>query len=502
MRTLTRTAMRCAPGALGALGAPLVHGVLWVMLAVFGVASAGCTSIIRGTVRTHDLAPNGLSRADDAFRRSLVTGGYTAAFARTRSAKNGAPDDVLLRALYRGLTGLYAGQLDESAAAFALADRLADERITRSASRSAMSLVLNDAVLPFMPSRTERLMLHFYAMQAYDRAGRPTDALVEARKLGASLEGVNLPTLSGAERALHATLRDAAGAMFESAGEQNDALVSYRNAALLRGASRGYVDSVRLAPPRGDSAILVVFVESGFVAHRVDRSLTIALGPDSSVADSGWTDRDDWTSSGQWGGDRTMHLGGRSATFVRVAWPALVRARAMEHDMTFTLADGQLKNVSASSSLAAQGADLSNALAADFRRARPWMLTRAIARSLAKGATTEALREKHGEWAGALASMAGSAIERADTRSWQLLPERLSVVRLMVPAGRQSAAVRIANREDGDLTVRIPEVEVAAGETRVVSTRLWRSNVELRPPVAASRDITNDTFRAQLRTRR
>lgn len=493
--------MRAAPRSPGRIAwraRTLRTSMRLAMLLACGGVSTGCMSFIRGSVRSHDVAANGLSMADDAFRRSLVTGGYTSAFARARSPKTGAPDDALLRALYRGLTGLYAGELRESTAAFALADRLTEDRVTRSASRSAMSLVLSDAVLPFMPSRTERLMLHFYAMQAYQRAGKPDDALVEARKLGAALERVEARALSAPERALHATLRDAAGAMFESAGEQNDALVSYRNAGLLRGMSRGGVDSIRLARPRRDSATLVVLLESGFVAHRVDHGLTIALGPDSTVADSGWTDDESQPWSDRRGVDRPMHLGGRSTSFVRVAWPALVRGHAMQRDLSFLVRSVASQADVHASPLARQDADLSDALAADFRRDRPWMLSRAVARALAKGAATEALRDKHGEWAGVLASMAGSAIERADTRSWQLLPERLTVVRLVVPAGRQSAAVRLSNGDDGDITIRIPEVDLVAGETRVVSARVWRSGAELRPPVAAIRD----TSAARLRTNR
>ncbi len=468
-----------------------------VLLACSG-ASTACTSLVRGTVRTYDVTPDGLSRTDDAFRRLLVTGGYTAAFSRAHEPRSGAPDDALLRALYRGLTGFYAGQLSESAAAFALADRLTEERVTRSASRSALSLVLSDAVLPFLPSRTERLMLHFYAMQAWHRAGEADDALVEARKLASALEVMEPPMLSAPERLLHATLRDAVGALFESAGEPNDALVSYRNAALLRGSTRGEVDAIRLTTPRGDSATLVVLLESGFVAHRVDRGLTIALGPDSTVADSGWTDLDDSARTYQRGVDRPMQLGGDTRTFVRVAWPALVRGRAMQRDLSFVRSGVELQFAAGSNPLRGREADLSDALAADFQRDRPWMLARAVARALAKGSATEALRAKHGEWAGMLASMAGSAIERADTRSWQLLPERLAVVRLVVPSGRQSAHVRIASAEDGDMIIRIPDVDLAAGETRVVSARVWRSPSDLRPPVAA----IHDTSGTRLRTHR
>ena len=495
----------------------------WTWLALVAcLFTGGCMSLVRGTTRGYDLAPNGMTRADDGFRRALVTGGYGRAFARAGSAKAGAPDDALLRALYRGLTGFYAGEFEGTAAAFAAADALAERRLTKSLSRTAASVVTSDGVLPYMPTRTEGLFLRYYAMHAYLRAGKLDDAVVEARRLGRQLEDVS-SSLAPGERPLHATMRDAAGAIFEAANERNDALVSYRNAALLRGVDRRDVDTISLHEPGADSATLIVFVESGFVAHRVDRGLTIGLGGDrDSVRDTAvggpstgdsivptadatetlaaralrlldampgggvfTEDAIGWPleRSGGYRVNRPMRIAEHARSFVRVAWPALSRAASPVGAVTLELDRSTGEPMQR---LLDTGADVSNALAEDFRRDRAGVLARSIARAVAKGAVAEALREKHGDWAGTLASFAGSALERADTRSWHLLPGSLSIVRLTLPAGTHASRLKVGTDAEA-MTITLPATVLGPAETRVVSTRIWRDGSAFSPPVAAGK---------------
>ena len=498
-----------------------------VALLLLCLSNTACMSLIRGTARGHDLAPNGMTRADDGFRRALTVGAYAGAFARAATPKAGAPDDPLLRSLYRGLTGYYAGEFDAAAAAFANADALAERRITKSVSRAAASVIISDGVLPYLPTRTEGLFLRYYAMHAHARAGRVENAVVEARRLGRLLEDVS-GSLAPGERPLHATMREAAGAVFEAAGERNDALVSYRNAALLRGADRRDVDSIALREPGADSATLIVFIESGFVAHRVDRGLTIGLdgeresprdstpgGPlltsDSVITSPANPERivaqalrllDELPEGGVFVGpaygqpdsrgryrvNRPMRIADGARSFVRVAWPALSRPASPVGPMTLLLGEA---GVAALQRPLGAGADVTNALAEDVRRDRALVLARAITRALAKGVVTDALRDKHGDWAGTLASLAGAALERADTRSWHLLPGSLSVVRLALPAGSHAPSLQVGTDVEA-LTVTLPPTVLAAGETRVVSTRIWRDGSAFTPPVSAGAAATGD----------
>jgi hypothetical protein len=254
-------------------------------LAVLSLAvltASGCASFWRGTARPVDLAPSGLPWGEEVTRRALVMGSFEQALARTRPKGGGTPGDALLAALFRGQVAYHAGHYDESATAFAEADRLMEQRDTKSASRGVLSLLVNDHALRYVPPRTERLFARYYAMLARLEAGAVDGAVVEARRLSALLEAT-AADLDPDERALHAALRDVAGAVFEAAGEWNDAGVAYRNAALLRGVARASVDSIAVTAPAGDSATLMLVVERGFAAHYVARSVAIPLDDDATA---------------------------------------------------------------------------------------------------------------------------------------------------------------------------------------------------------------------------
>lgn len=551
--------------------------VTTTLVAILGLLPlSGCTGLWRGTARAIDRAPNGLSRPDDALRRVLITGGYADAFARAQSTKRGAPTDALLRAMYRGQTGYYAGRFAESARAFAEADRFTEQRLTKSLSRGAAALLTNDLALPYMPSRTERLFVRYYTMMAYARGGDGEAAAVEARRLGRALEDQS-GDLDDGERALHAVMRDAAGAVFESAGEENDALVSYRNAGLLRGMSRSDVDTIRLMTPSADSTTIVLFVESGFVAHRVDRAISFGLEdsdlfegatgprrtrgapsptiggvsvptpfgntpsepvkPITDTATVGFPTRaaiarvvagavvagrtsdlrapaslatriDRWMNAqpdfglfaadgadhqGAWLPGRTLRAGRLDATrWLRMSWPALVRTvmptsrmaielRALEtmaqQAVQITVQNAQQTPADAKSDGLLQepswsAADVSRAVASDLRRARPAMLSRLVARAAARTVLAEALDDKH-EWIGAVVGLASQGLERADTRSWQLLPGSLQVIRLRVPSGAYQPVVQVGEGFERT-SVRLPQLAAKAGHLAVLDARVWR----------------------------
>lgn len=517
------------------------------------LGTSGCMSLIRNTARSYDVAPNGLSESDDAFRRALSTGAFGEALRRSGRVKDGAPQDALLRALYRGTSAFHSGDYTLAVASFAEADRLAEERETRSLSRHAAALVTNDQVLPYLPSRTERLFTRYYAMMSYVRANDISAAAVEARRLGLLLQSTQ-DSIGENERAVHALLRDAAGAVFEAAGERNDALVSYRNAALLRGASPQVIDSISLAQA-DDSATIVVFVESGFVAHRVNQELSFAYatnwnsrkhdgqGFDTSInfreppvpetelnlagkqpitgrlgtrdwsySDSGFTisgpmrepkpkknrnaapdiepvvlarqlaDALDVEGDGVYADEftwrRKRHVGSHfdgASTVLSLAWPALLRTRFPAHALQVVAEVASDTGPSMSAQFAGErSADISDAIAADYRRALPMILTRLVARAVAKTSIADAVGDKHGWWAGTLASLAGDVLERADTRSWHLLPGDVRVVRLRVPAGAVQAHIRL-NDASQTMQVPLPDRPLEAGEVVVANTRVFRA---------------------------
>lgn len=561
-----------------------------VGLALVVLTTSGCASLWRGTARSYRVAPSGLPWGEEVVRRALVMGSFDQALARTAPKGDGAPSDALLQALFRGQVAYYAGQWEESGRAFAEADRLTEQRYTKSATRGVLSLITNDHALAYAPPRTEQLFSRYYAMMGRVQAGDVSGAAVDARRLSALLEAA-ATDLDPAERATHAMLRDVAGAVFEAAGEWNDAGVAYRNVALLRGVPRDAVDSLTVARPLGDSATVVVVVESGFVAHYVARTMAIPLddgmvsrlagavdaraaidrifssetrrrlaeqggdripvepvrirpsGPPSvptftgpavtplmdvlvmdsarmvsrrsstpatlwlaaldAMPDGGVFDESAVMDGGPGGSSAgaadvsasgvgadwtprqrasTWYLGDRNAHrhWMEISWPALVRSRlpssAVQVALRGVRADADTTAWARTEAMATEPgrrADISDAVGADARRLRGARLARLTARTVSRLAVMSALEERHGPAAVLLAGLLVSAIERADTRAWHLLPGRVSVVRFTVPAGTVTPSL-LQGQAPNPWPVALREQRLSAGAVAVLSTRLWR----------------------------
>jgi len=600
----------------------------FLVLSLTALSVSGCASVWSGTSRSYSVSPSGLPWGEELVRRSLVMGTFDQALARTTEGRDGAPNDDLLRALFHGQAAFYAGRWDESATAFAEADRLTEQRATKSASRSVLSVLTNDHALRYVPPRTEQLFSRYYAMLGRVQSGDVEGAAVEARRLSALLETLRAD-LDASERATHAALRDVSGAVFELAGEWNDAGVAYRNAALLRGTSRDSIDSIVVSRPAGDSATLLLVVESGFVAHyvaqtfaipmdaelpsnRSDRSARVqrsaergaspeTLGrifglpkhateqntlsdsrdavdearriasdaiptsappvyvvsphdtgavtaltarpalirstatsassrwlaaldalPDGGVflSESGVDDLSgavgsssrgetvaaDWTPH-RLGG--TRYLGDRRGiqSWLEVAWPSLVRPRLPSAPLSLRLQGVVPVDSTATANASARDgrwvravdipnrgittADISDAVGADARRGRLARLARLSTRAATRAVAVEAVREKHGEAAGLVTSFLVSAIERADTRGWHLLPGRVAVVRVTVPAGLVEPSLLIGAAVNGTASA-LSAFEARPGTVHVFSTRVWRDPAGTGPATIATNQRRDD----------
>jgi hypothetical protein len=583
---------------------------LAVFLAATTLVSA-CASIHR-TIESYSTTPSGLALPDDRLRRTLSLGRWDSAMVRAAEKDHGAPGDRLLRGMYAGLVAYYAGDYDRSAGAFERVWSLTDDRLTRKLSKEAASLVSNDRALPWNPSPSERLLARHYAMLGFLRKDDRQGAAVEARRLVLLLQELDDQQVP-IEPSTRAMLHYVAGAVFEAAGDRNDADVAWRNAAAL-----GLPLPERAE--RDDSATVLVLVEHGWVAHKVERSLTLGFGTRDEIAlfadddgrkahevvikreaearkankkgdddaeesrsadstldaakererrqrgkgigriadvlsgtqtGSGVTigagtrtpgraptadepvvsprtlplpppvrdpdameerertnvvtvktdaspverlfglladeERDEWYAD-QW--DRPMFVRSTtSASYVlTIAWPAFARPEPAPRPMAVTAWDGDSL---VASDMPLHVASLSDALVSDFRRQRSAIFARAVARAATKYWLSEQA-EKKKKWAGLLVNAAGDLLEHADTRSWNLLPGEVSLVRLRVPAGTHNLAADVADPRRGTPAhLELGRITVRAGETRVVSGRVWASSLPRPPLPVAPRTAAN-----------
>ena len=448
----------------------------------------GCATL-RTTLGGYATGAHGIARPQQRLRDALARGDF-------RYALAWHDDDALLRQLDVGIASYYAAQFARSAAVLDSAALLADDRITASLSKDALALVTSDLARPYQPRRTERLFIPYYAMLAYARLGQWEDAAVEARRLS-SLLAQYAEDRDDRERSLHGAMHELAGTVFARAGEKNDAEVAYRVARALvpayaafdsatADAGQGRANAVRADGGTGE---VLVVLERGFVAHRVTETMELDLGGrdrDSvRVPDGGWNVAHGM-QQGAGGGPLTApayapvryrHVDSDDDDdyHMTIAFPAL---RSSSHPWGITIRAGASGDSLGTSGVVAR---VDDATAVDARRELGGIIARAAARAAAKYTVVKAVRDKKGDVAGSVANFGASLLERADVRSWHLLPSELTLVRLRLPAGSQRVTLRLGEGAR-TRTVDAGTVLVRAGSVTLAPVRLWQAP----PPAPAA----------------
>jgi hypothetical protein len=447
-------------------------------------SAAGCSMVVGAARMYYEATPERSEHREWGLRRTLAKGAFDTALVHVSSRDEAAPRDRLLRALYDGLVAYYAGEYERSGKSLRAADELAEDRYTKSISRGALAMVSSDLALPYMPGHTERLLVHYYGALSYLRRDDVPGAAVEVRRLSQLLEQFD-ERRDPADRSTRAFLRYFAGTVFEAAGDRNDADVAYRNARELAGPGA----LPERTPVPNLSGEVIILVERGFVAQRVEESMHIEIGSaerDSltSASDSARSARTSWSiermlrqiesdpDSGVYRrGDRRLRREHREAHdsadyLLKVAWPVFLRP--VRYSAPVSVVVGSATAVPFTLS-----GDISDAIIADYRRQRLMLLTRTVARAALKYAATEAAERKKGEAGKTIASIAGSVLEHADTRSWHLLPSDIALTRLTLPPGRHHLAIRIEAPGEATRLIDLGDVEITAGGIAFASTRLW-----------------------------
>jgi hypothetical protein len=460
-------------------GARIVRAVCWIAFSLGFLSVTGCATL-RATLAGYATGRGGITRPQQTLREALVEQDFV-------KALGWHDDDALLQSLTIGAATYYAGQYARSAAVLDTAALLADDRITASLSKDGLALLTNDMARPYQPRRTERLFIPYYAMLAYARLGAWDDAAVEARRLVALLEQYG-EDRDDAERSVHGTLLHLAGAVFERAGELDASRVAYRAAHAQWNALPEAITPGTIA----DQGDLLLIVERGFVAHRATGTIELELDDE---------DEHDGARFDSAGRRRAVPLPQYAALSfassrhrrhhdddeynLTIAFPILRRSpRPWGGDVKVAVDGLPVDGLSASSVV-------DDASAVDERRERAALVVRAAARAAAKYAVTKAIKDKKGEVAGELANFGASLLERADVRSWHLLPQEISVLRVRVPAGRREVRLQVG---DGWAvrTVELGNVLVRRGEMTIVPVRLWRDpspSSSIDAPVAPTVDV-------------
>ncbi|MGQ0813026.1 MAG: hypothetical protein ACT4O1_00990 [Gemmatimonadota bacterium] len=468
------------------------------LIALIASSLAGCGHLLS----SYDTAPNGLQRGEHEFRRYLSSGHADSALLQLGNSKKQKqlPKDELLRLLFEGVAAHYSGDYERSASVFDRASLIAEDRSTKSISQAALSVMVNDLALAYEPSRTERLLLPYYAALNYARAGKYDEAAVEARRLSLLLQTMEDEGDAPAPE-LHAFFRYFAGSMFEAAGEYADADVAYRNASALDSTSPGPPEPHGPHGRPADSGALVIFIEHGFAPHRVQESLFVMLADYETHQFDEDRSEDDRRRASSHIAERVLQFASTAeprtgAPKQRTLWvppPAEQKASRQveqcdsnceEHEdhsyllrMSWPVMYAPLPSppvhirVDSIELSGYRSAAIGDGLLSDFQREQPVIIARAVARAAAKYVISRSAEKKAGkknealgDVIGALANLAGAVTEQADTRSWHLLPGAIGIARVMLSPGTHRVH---AGGVDFDT------IEIRPGKTTILSRRVW-----------------------------
>ncbi len=349
-----------------------------------------------------------------------------------------------------GLVAHYANHFAESSAALDIAGDIAEDRYTKSVSKELGSLVTSDKLRPYAGTQYERLLSHYYRALNYIYLNQLDGALIECRRATALIT-----YFKGEDEKYDffgaAFLAHFSGTLFEAAGEWNDALISYKQAAeyyknaaektgvntpedighaLLRLTRRlGFTDEFERyrdqyeEPPEHPENYgeLILFYESGYVPPKREENLIFPILKTDKVDDAKDFVPTLITREG------AVYEEVKLEYLLRVAMPTIGSIRPRFSGISVTVegnqeTDGVLVE------------DVENIAIETFNKERPIILFRTLLRGVGKYLLFRQANKKN-EALGLLTNLAGVVSEQADTRSWQTLPNQIFMVRMPLPAG-------------------------------------------------------------------
>ncbi len=331
-----------------------------------------------------------------------------------------------------------AGKFKDSDASLDKAERRMEELYTKSVTRAAGTLMLNDTTTEYAGERFERALVNVYRALNYVFLADLEDALVEVRKLSRLLQEYS--DVYGAKSTAYkddAFAQFLASLLYEDDGKPDDARIAReksRKAYELYAKAYGTpVPRLEPAGARAGAGELVFLHYNGVAPRKVSKTLFIAWREALTALDA---TKDDEAEAGQ--ARRAVAAGLTAGKSVAVAFPDYVQD-------PFTIAGSAVEaaGVRAVTELAE---DVSAIARKDLEERLGVIRARAIARATVKyilaKAASDAAAKKYGKdsWQ-TLLTQAGTAItavatEVADTRAWATLPAQFRVARLYLPPGR------------------------------------------------------------------
>jgi len=317
----------------------------------------------------------------------------------------------------------------------------------------AASVTINDTMKAYEGLPSEQLMVYSFEALNYLQMGDIDDAAVEARQFDVK-QGLIVEKNKSAKYLSGAFVRYLNGMVYEAVGERDSARIEMQKAVDgYKAQNSGFPvpqalrdDLRRLDAGKPASSEVVFILHNGLGASVDENNIRV---PNPIPGKNG-----------------PVMFSLAVPKFVKRSLPvARVELSAGGHTATSEVVE-----------------DVNGIAEKSFNDRLPTIIARGVARMVVKNVAAQKAKEQAGSnpLFNLVADVATNASERADTRSWSLLPGNIQMARLALPAGKHDVTATYYSAHGGILATReFKDVEVKAGRKAFVSDYF------LNPPAAA-----------------
>ncbi len=414
----------------------------------------------------------------------------------------------------KGMIQHLAGHYTDSIQSLSKAEALTEELYTSRIRSEIEAFLTSDNALPYEGEEFEKVLLNVLMAVNYAQLGLWDDALVEARKVDHKLTMLSDRNQKRMTYSKDALARYLSGVLYEAAGDMGNAFVAYRLAFdafeqyrksygtstpdLLRQdllrvsealgltqeheeyklAFQGVTWQSESAAQGTGEIIFITYAGRAPVKRDIFVDIPFSANALSLVLATKRYDRRD--SGDQRAAESILY--GLNGRIVRLAVPQFMPRRSRIAYTEAVVAGGEPRYTSRSVVME----DITAIAVKDLEERLLRTMVKAVARAAWKYAMAEAVRvgvrgsfkeQDAGMVAGAIAGAVAHFIavetEKADTRSWATLPDRISVGRLRVPPGTYDVELRHVGTFGGVVETQVMRgVTVTERGKRFVSTRV------------------------------
>jgi hypothetical protein len=401
------------------------------------------------------------------IRDALIAQDYPKAIKLTD--KIGKSNSELLYCYEMGTVLHEKGDYAASNVVFERAEQVFDELYTKSVSREIGAAVINENIVKYRGDAFEAVLVNYYKILNYLFLGQTSDALVECRRVNQKLQIIH----DAGETYFvdDPFMQYLTALVYELGGETESAEVSYRASSQQYGAdstiaapswlacdaaanarrvgdkelAASYEKGAGCPPPANGRGRVVVLVEAGAVARKIETSFTVPIFNNDRYSNEDAYSHELYERRGQHYDNRIVKY------WLHVALPALQVDPPQEHhavvraSLDSATAPRDEKPAEATA-VCVEDLDLQARRA--YLEKQPTVVMRAIARALAKYIASETASHKD-TGLGSLVNLLGVITESADTRSWTTLPRSIELARLDLDPGKYKIDVDVVDPRGG-----------------------------------------------------